>query len=858
MQNEKIIEEITWKRECFDRLYDLGFSLVGMPPFFKRPLTKWKRFQTERLPKGPLEWAYIGRNNLFLITGEVSGVIVVDTDDVAAEELVNKHCPETRMMVRSGSRRGFQRFYRHPGFRVRNHQGLCIGGEKYKIDIRGDGGGVASPGSTHTSQLQYEWIEPFTADMLESIPVYDPKWLPHDPRGCKDCPWIGRDDFDVDGLDDLNAIMQSDDLPCLDYREKQAIQYLKGTPGSQSGDGAQNACYRLCGKIALGFLVPRDRAVDLIMTHWAERPDQLGKDGNWEPWTEREIFHKVDSSITNSQSYVSHFGRLGDKLNGFDDVAYRLSKVISAASWVRCDANPGPDQEMSQDAQEQLKTPEPQKAPQEPIKPLETIKRDPLYSYLWEGFHQDLTEQDRARRIKSQDDVFRLIPSTGFFPTFIRAHLPRTDAPVIFHLAAALGVASVLLGRRCAIWEGDDKILPNLWILAVARSSDLRKSTVASEFEKIISSDPDFGRTLAGPKGTVEAYMEHWGWIFSKEDVLNKDTMEYYKQCMLYGKVDKGEIEPSEALEALAACRLADFRQRVQRCQVEGGNETKGICPIYTDELSSLLETLSHSNASGMMTDLIRAYDGFTAWEKRTRHSGLYVVPDPVSIIVSASTIEPLQPYLSSRDGKSGFLARFLFFRAESRDFLLPFRDSMSDEWKEKLGQELDLLKNCHGVLRYSRQALQFYVSWRKDFEKRIPHSLAAWKARYGTLVHKIALLFQASVGRGILGKEISLENTKLACAFVDEAIQHVCPILDQLPDSEAARDALKIIQALKDAPRQELTKNQLSREVRIGTERMKPAMETLELEERIQLTKVDAKGENGGRPRVLVRLLPD
>lgn len=104
--------------------------------------------------------------NVGIATGAVSGVFVVDIDgepgeiDIAALGAL----PQT-LTVKTG--KGRHLYFKHPGYPIKTRT-KAIGD---KVDIRGDGGYVAGPGSNHASGVVYEWVNP-----LEE-PVEAPKWL---------------------------------------------------------------------------------------------------------------------------------------------------------------------------------------------------------------------------------------------------------------------------------------------------------------------------------------------------------------------------------------------------------------------------------------------------------------------------------------------------------------------------------------------------------------------------------------------------------------------------------------------------------------------------------------------------------
>lgn len=116
-------------------------------------------------------WANVG-----IVTGELSGLVVVDIDprhggDDAMDDLLVKHgsIAETVEVMTGGGGRHI--YFKHPGFEVRNSAGRIGPG----IDVRGDGGYVLAPPSSHISGGKYEWeasSEPSMVGLAEM-----PKWL---------------------------------------------------------------------------------------------------------------------------------------------------------------------------------------------------------------------------------------------------------------------------------------------------------------------------------------------------------------------------------------------------------------------------------------------------------------------------------------------------------------------------------------------------------------------------------------------------------------------------------------------------------------------------------------------------------
>jgi KaiC/GvpD/RAD55 family RecA-like ATPase len=119
----------------------------------KLPIGAWKQYQTTRAPfEQVLQWSR-RPSNVGIVTGAVSGLLVLDLDsNEAIEEARRRGLPDT-VAVRTG--KGLHVYLQHPPEKVGNRAALLPG-----MDIRGDGGFVVAPGSVHPSGATYEWENP--------------------------------------------------------------------------------------------------------------------------------------------------------------------------------------------------------------------------------------------------------------------------------------------------------------------------------------------------------------------------------------------------------------------------------------------------------------------------------------------------------------------------------------------------------------------------------------------------------------------------------------------------------------------------------------------------------------------------
>jgi len=138
----------------------------------KRPiLYRWEEYKTRR-PTREEVTSWFTENpdaNIAIITGEVSGVIVMDLDSSDAEKYANeKGGFDGTPRVVTG--RGSQVYLKRPEYPVHNSSN-----RELKIDIRGDGGYVVAPPSIHGSGREYRWME--DCAILDFDPVECPEWV---------------------------------------------------------------------------------------------------------------------------------------------------------------------------------------------------------------------------------------------------------------------------------------------------------------------------------------------------------------------------------------------------------------------------------------------------------------------------------------------------------------------------------------------------------------------------------------------------------------------------------------------------------------------------------------------------------
>jgi len=130
----------------------------------KMPTGPWQRYQQEAMSAEEIEerdWPGVG-----IVTGRVSGLIILDADSAAATEALHGQGHPPTPTVRTA--RGVHVYLAHPGGELPTRIGLGDG-----MDLKGDGGYVVAPPSKHPTGATYEWLIP----PEEAALAEPPEWL---------------------------------------------------------------------------------------------------------------------------------------------------------------------------------------------------------------------------------------------------------------------------------------------------------------------------------------------------------------------------------------------------------------------------------------------------------------------------------------------------------------------------------------------------------------------------------------------------------------------------------------------------------------------------------------------------------
>jgi hypothetical protein len=165
MRKDQFIETALYYTE------DLGFSIIPLKARDKRPaLSSWVDYQKRIASKEEiLSWADSSEElNIGIVTGSRSGIVVIDIDGAKGIESAEGLDIPKKDSPTATTGKGYHVYCAYPdGYVIDNGVGVYPG-----IDIRGNGGYVVAPPSTHPSGAEYTWLNDIGTSELQPLPEW--------------------------------------------------------------------------------------------------------------------------------------------------------------------------------------------------------------------------------------------------------------------------------------------------------------------------------------------------------------------------------------------------------------------------------------------------------------------------------------------------------------------------------------------------------------------------------------------------------------------------------------------------------------------------------------------------------------
>jgi hypothetical protein len=132
-----------------------NFSVIPIRPD-KKPYIQWTEYQKRHATKDEIkQWfAKWPKAMIGIVTGEKSGVLVVDCDSEAAYQKIQELLPDSFITCIAKTPRGYHLYLIYPkGQTIGNAAGIMPG-----VDVRGEGGYIIAPSSVNAEGKSYSWM----------------------------------------------------------------------------------------------------------------------------------------------------------------------------------------------------------------------------------------------------------------------------------------------------------------------------------------------------------------------------------------------------------------------------------------------------------------------------------------------------------------------------------------------------------------------------------------------------------------------------------------------------------------------------------------------------------------------------
>ena len=318
MANEKEkFKALLYDEAC--NAIDRGWTIIPLSISGKIPLNDWKKYQTTPTTQEEVEEWFLegaptssGRRvevfNLALVTGAISGLIVLDCDNEDAVAYAKKHNLVSPIAVKTT--RGYHYYWKHPlhGKKFANKVGgvardwVDIKG----LDLRGDGGYVVMPPSIKLKEKtithQYKWSLAEGFD-FEDIDEFVWKGNPTDIKS--------EENFSFDKLDlsDVKVASIADSMSIWDQTENRVSILGRKL---RIGDATDDWMIRYCGQMVRRGVIKEDLYQSVLNYHEKFFDSESYSNEETERWlrTKMESAYQLDR-----RNYPEDYDESGDRID---------------------------------------------------------------------------------------------------------------------------------------------------------------------------------------------------------------------------------------------------------------------------------------------------------------------------------------------------------------------------------------------------------------------------------------------------------------------------------------------------------------------------------------------------------------
>ena len=300
-------------------------------------------------------------------------------------------------------------------------------------------------------------------------------------------------------------------------------------------------------------------------------------------------------------------------------------------------------------------------------------------------------EADLELLTKRKVHFREIIPETGFLRDYFEYARELTDSPEHYHLFVSMGVLGTALGRKVWIPFGLNNIYPNIYLVLLAESSFLRKSTALTG-----------GKNLLRETFTEMAMPDH--------------------------------VTLEKMLDILAK------------------NATSCFFPM---EFASFISMTEKSYNEGMMSIITELFDCPIDYRRSTKGGGDQIIKEPFLSILAASTFDWFNKKIKQSDIYGGFLARFLFVPAYTKTKFMAFPPEKDQRKLKELKRTLGAIAGIKGKAIFNDDCKQIYSIWLESHEEQIMKHpkvglLSGFMTRLAIYALKFALIYHFAESKSL------------------------------------------------------------------------------------------------------------
>jgi len=369
-----------------------------------------------------------------------------------------------------------------------------------------------------------------------------------------------------------------------------------------------------------------------------------------------------------------------------------------------------------------------------------------------------------------------------------------TDAPPLFHTWVGISLLATALGNQCWAWEWGRRICPNLWIILLADSGVLRKTTA-----------------LGIGQGVLTESLPYLVW-------------------------------PSEW----------SFEGLIQTM----AQKPDGV--LIVREFKRFNAALMRDYAGGSKELLVDAYDNPELDSRRTKQDGDTAVHFPAPNLLAATTRDWFEASLQKEDVGGGFLSRMFIVPATERGEWKGIGRTRSDAdriVKEELAKYLeDARHTMQGEINTSQIEGPFN-EWLREYEDSWAYCLNSEMtgtiSRTGANALKLTMIFQADRNPSTTLTINAFEHAKNMVQLVNKQMADL--LAEGLGLSPDAKERKRIADAIRRIHPEEIGRSALLQNTHVSADALDRHVKTLQQAQQVAVIQHKA---DTGRPGLAYRWL--